>query len=59
MAFFRRKSKPSSTAVAPVAGAGAVAAAKKPPVKPGGTGTKPGGTGTGAPAKPKGDDFEK
>ena len=41
------------------AGSGAVAAAKKPPVKPGGTGTKPGGTGTGAPAKPKGDDFEK
>ena len=41
------------------AGSGAIAAAKKPPAKPGGTGTKPGGTGTGAPAKPKGDDFEK
>lgn len=43
------------------AGSSAVAsAAKKPPTKPGtGTGGKPGGTGTSAPAKPKGDDFEK
>jgi hypothetical protein len=41
------------------AGSGAVAAAKKPGTKPGGTGAKPGGTGTAAPAKPKGDDFEK
>ncbi len=41
------------------AGSGALASAKKPGTKPGGAGTKPGGTGTSAPAKPKGDDFEK
>lgn len=40
------------------AGSGAIASSKKPATKPGG-GTKPGGTGTTAPAKPKGDDFEK
>lgn len=43
-------------AVALETGAGSGAAGKKPPVKGGG---KPGGTGVTAPAKPKGDDFDR
>lgn len=43
-------------AVALETGAGSGAVAKKPGAKPG---ARPGGTGTAAPAKPKGDDFDR
>lgn len=41
------------------AGSSAVAGKKPGGAKPGGAGTKPGGAGTTAPAKPKGDDFDR